>query len=156
MLCQFLLYSKVNQPHIYIYPLFQGFPSHLGHHRVLKRVPCAIRQDLIHYLFFTQQCIYVNPSLPIHPTPSLGLIFLIVASVHPALTEISLNARSLNKTVQNKNSSLNLCGLALWWDLPLTLARPLTILLHPQPLFSAYSEHIDQSGVKSQSLFDLL
>ena len=55
----------------------------------------------------------------------------------------------LNKRVQNKNSSLNLCGLALGWDLPLTLARPLTILLHPQPLLSAYSEPIDQPVVKS-------
>ena len=33
MLCEFLLYSKVNQLYIYMYPLFFGFPSHLGHHR---------------------------------------------------------------------------------------------------------------------------
>ena len=26
-------------PYIYIYPLFFGFPSHLGHHRALSRVP---------------------------------------------------------------------------------------------------------------------
>ena len=39
----FLLYSKVNQLYIYIYPLFFGFPSHLGHHRALSRVPCAIQ-----------------------------------------------------------------------------------------------------------------
>lgn len=25
----------------YTYPLFVGFPSHLGHHRALSRVPCA-------------------------------------------------------------------------------------------------------------------
>ena len=29
--------------YIYKYPLFSGFPSHLGPHRVLKRVPCAIQ-----------------------------------------------------------------------------------------------------------------
>ena len=46
MLCQFLLYSKVNQLYIYTYPLFFGFPSHLGHHRTLRRVPCAIQQVL--------------------------------------------------------------------------------------------------------------
>ena len=70
MMCQFLLYSKVNQLYIYIHPLFFGFPSHLGHHRALSRVPCAIQQVLISYLFYTQyqQCIYVNPNLPIHPT----------------------------------------------------------------------------------------
>ena len=33
MLCQFLLYSKVNQLYVYIYPLFYAFPSHSGHHR---------------------------------------------------------------------------------------------------------------------------
>ena len=38
---QFLLYSKVNQPYKYIYPLFVGFSSHLGHHRALRRVPFA-------------------------------------------------------------------------------------------------------------------
>ena len=69
MLCQFLLYGKVNQLYVYICPLFFGFPSHLGHHRALSRVPCAIQQVLISYLFYTQQGIYVNPNLPIYPTP---------------------------------------------------------------------------------------
>ena len=31
-----------------------GFPSHLGHHRALRKVPCAIQQVLIGYLFYTQ------------------------------------------------------------------------------------------------------
>ena len=39
----FLLYSKVNQSYVYIYPLFFWFPSHLGHHRALSRIPCAIQ-----------------------------------------------------------------------------------------------------------------
>ena len=69
MLCQFLLYSRVNQLYVYLYPLFFGFPSHLGHHRSLSRVPCAIQQALISYLFYTQQSIYVSPNLPIRPTP---------------------------------------------------------------------------------------
>ena len=68
MLCYFLLYSKVNQLYVYIYPLFLRFPSHLGHHRALSRVPCTRQQVLISYLFYTKWCIYVNPNLPIHPT----------------------------------------------------------------------------------------
>ena len=52
MSCQFLLYSKVNQLYRYIYPLFFRFFSHIGHYRVLSRVPCAIQQVLISYLFF--------------------------------------------------------------------------------------------------------
>ena len=35
-------------------PLFLKFPSHLGHHRTLSRVPCAIQYILINYLFYTQ------------------------------------------------------------------------------------------------------
>ena len=42
LLCHCLLYSKVNQPHAYIYPLFLGFPSHLGYHGAPRRVLCAI------------------------------------------------------------------------------------------------------------------
>ena len=59
MLCQFLLHSKMNNLCVYIYSLFCGFPFHLGHHRALSRVPCAIHQVLISYLFDTQ-CICQN------------------------------------------------------------------------------------------------
>ena len=39
--------------HRYTYPLFCRFPSHLGHHRALHRISCAIQQALISYLFYT-------------------------------------------------------------------------------------------------------
>ena len=52
-LLQFLLYSKVNQPYVYMHSLFFGFPSHLGHHRAPSRVPCATQSVLISYLFYT-------------------------------------------------------------------------------------------------------
>ena len=45
LLCNVVLISAVqqmNQPHAYISPLFE-FPSHLGHHRALSRVPCTIQ-----------------------------------------------------------------------------------------------------------------
>ena len=35
--------SKMNHLYIYIFPLFFGFPFHLGHHRELSRLPCAIQ-----------------------------------------------------------------------------------------------------------------
>ena len=40
MLCQFLLYNKVNQLYM---PSFFGFLSYLGHHRELSGVPSAIQ-----------------------------------------------------------------------------------------------------------------
>ena len=40
----FLLYIKVNQPHVCIYPLSFGFPSHSGNHGALSSgVPCAMQ-----------------------------------------------------------------------------------------------------------------
>ena len=45
-----------SESHIYIYPLFLlfffffRFFSHIGHYRVLSRVPCAIQQVLISYV----------------------------------------------------------------------------------------------------------
>ena len=44
--------SKVNQCHIYTNPFFLKFFPHVGHYRVLNRVPCAIQQVLISYLFY--------------------------------------------------------------------------------------------------------
>ena len=41
MLCYFLLYSKVIQLYIYLHPFF-GLFSHIGYHRMLGRIPCAI------------------------------------------------------------------------------------------------------------------
>ena len=49
---QFLLYSKVNQLYVYIWPLCFVFTSYLGHHRALSRVPWAIQYALISCLFY--------------------------------------------------------------------------------------------------------
>ena len=71
MLYQFLLYCKVNQLYIYIYPLPFGLPTHLGHYSVLSRAPCARHYVLISYLFCTkhQWCVCDNPNHPIPPAP---------------------------------------------------------------------------------------
>ena len=44
---------------IYIYSLSFRFSSYLGHRRALSRIPCAIRQIRISYLFHTwyQKCV---------------------------------------------------------------------------------------------------
>ena len=80
MLCQFQVYSKVNQLYIYIYPLYQIL-SHIGHYRVLSRVPCAIQQVLMSYLFYIQQCVYVSPNLPIYPSPPYPLLTISLFSI---------------------------------------------------------------------------
>ena len=57
---------------IYI-PSSFGFPSHLGHHRALSRVPCAIQWVLTEFSSVTQSCPTLcdptnrsTPGLPVH------------------------------------------------------------------------------------------
>ena len=38
--------------HAHIYPLFFRYPSHLGHHRTLSRVPCVTQRLPASYLFY--------------------------------------------------------------------------------------------------------
>ena len=67
---EFFTSWATREAHIYIYPPPFGFPSYSGHHRALSKVPCAIQDVLISYLFYTQyqQCIYANRGLSILPT----------------------------------------------------------------------------------------
>ena len=65
---QFQIYSNMNQLCTCTYALFFRFFSHTHHCRVLGRVPCAIQQILIVYLFYIQQHVYVNPNLPLYPS----------------------------------------------------------------------------------------
>ena len=50
-------------------PTSNPHPTHLGHHRAPSWAPCALQQVPTSYLFYTRLCIYVNPNLPMHPTP---------------------------------------------------------------------------------------
>ena len=66
----FLLYSKANQPYIHMHPLFFWtlFPFRPPKGTGQSSLCCAV--VLISYLFYTQQCMYVSPNLPIHLIPS--------------------------------------------------------------------------------------
>ena len=52
---------------------------------------CAIQQFLIGYLFYTWQCIYVSPNIPIHPTPFSPL------DVHPFVLYLCVSISTLQK-----------------------------------------------------------
>ena len=73
----FQVYSNVNQLYIYIYPLFFRFFSHIGHYRVLGRVPCAIQQVLIIYFIYSSVCMSIPISQfipsPLSPLVTIGL-----------------------------------------------------------------------------------
>ena len=60
-----------NKSVIYIHVYSFRFFSLIGHYRVLNRVPCSMQQQVfISYLFYTQQCVYINPTLPIYSSPT--------------------------------------------------------------------------------------
>lgn len=65
---QFQVYIKVNLFYISIYPLSFRVFSHIGHYRVLSRVPCSIQGVLIIYLFTYSNSVYANPNLLIYPS----------------------------------------------------------------------------------------
>ena len=72
-MCSFLLYNKVSLLYVYIHPLCFGFPSHLGHHKVMSRVPCTIYYVLIQFSSVAQSCPTLcdpmnrnMPGLPVH------------------------------------------------------------------------------------------
>ena len=70
------MYKKMNQCYMYRKPLpfFWIIFPYIGHCRIVSRVPCAIQQILISYLYYMEYCVYVNPSPyllpPTSPIPS--------------------------------------------------------------------------------------
>ena len=70
----------MNQLYIYIYLLFFGSPSHLGHYRALSRVPRAVQEVLIIYFIRSINSVYVAQSdlssawLTWHVAPEVGAV----------------------------------------------------------------------------------
>ena len=60
MLCQSQMYS-----HGILFRIF----SFIGYYKTQCTVLCALQQALVDYLFYIQQCVYVNPKLLIYPSP---------------------------------------------------------------------------------------
>ena len=88
--CQFLLYNNVNQPcvcvciYIYIYktpPSRASLPPSTRSSARTQLSYLATQQASTSRLFYTWQCIYVNPSLPIRPTPFPLTLCLLVRSL---------------------------------------------------------------------------
>ena len=75
-----------------IYPLVFGFTSHLGHHRVLRRVPCAIHSkfSLVIYFILSRKNVYITPisqfKLPLFQllknTPQIQVYWLYILQIY--------------------------------------------------------------------------
>ena len=90
-LCQFLICNKWNRLYVYIYPLFIGFPFRLGHHRALRKVPCATQQVL--FICFIQRSVYMSiPTfqfIPPHLSPLVSMFVLYACVSISALRIVS-------------------------------------------------------------------
>ena len=83
--------------HIHIPIPFQIlFPYRLLHNlyfvTYMSRFPCALQWILVIYLFYIQQCVYVNPNLLIYPSPitflSIKNILFFPSFIKPAICSL--------------------------------------------------------------------
>ena len=87
----------------YIPSLFR-FPSHLGHHRALSRVPCALQLSILCITVYVYQSQSPNSSYP--PPPTLVSIHLFSTSVSQFCRQYFLSdARQL--TVKGEDIGFN-------------------------------------------------
>ena len=89
MLCQSQMYS-----HGILFRIF----SFIGYYKTQCTVLCALQQALVDYLFYIQQCVYVNPKLLIYPSP-FPLSPLITISLLPLSVGLVLFPILINFTI---------------------------------------------------------
>ena len=71
----FTMYSEMNQPYLYVYPLLSGLPSHSGRHSALEFPVIYSMLSLVIYFIHSSNSVFV--SIPIsqclpHPRPPLS------------------------------------------------------------------------------------
>ena len=132
MFCQFLLYSKVNQVYIHIYPLFLRVDiCNVGHYRAVSRVPCAIQQVLISQLFYIQQCVYVSPNLPIYLYPPIPLVTISLFSTSVTISVTTFSQSSFPQKFLLMILTLLCQHFLLSWSLfPYLFSLQIVLLTH--------------------------
>ena len=86
----------------YMYMLFIFF-SIIVYYKILNTVLCTIQQVLVAYLFYIEQCVYVNPnlliysSLPPFPFGNHKFVFYVCESVNWNMNCVSINFLKFTK-----------------------------------------------------------
>ena len=108
------MHSKVNQLYKYMYPLFLKFFSHIGHYRVLGRVPCVIQWVLISYLLIYSS-VYMSIPIsqlipPCYPLP----IFIIKEFAKDECSPRSwVTLKTWTSPISDREGAVRNCG---WGD----------------------------------------
>ena len=93
----YMLVSGVQQSDFikHTHLLFFRIFFYMGYKNIWSRFPSATQQALVAYAFYTQQCVYANPKLPIYPSPLLSFgnhkfIFYICGSISVLLISLKI------------------------------------------------------------------
>ena len=86
----------MNQPFINIYSLFLGFLFHLGHHRALRSVHCAVHTSGSQSsALYTVLYVYVSPNLTIHTPPLSPLVTITLFSTSVSVSALYIQFSSV-------------------------------------------------------------
>ena len=87
--------------------------THPGPHRTLNWAPCATQHLPMSCLFYTRRCIYVNATLPIHPTLPFP------PSVQTAVLQVCVS--SLRTLIQSDQGPTLMASRGKWQPTPVFL-----------------------------------
>ena len=87
---------KVNQPYIYIFPLFGGSSFHLGYHRVLNKSSLCYRAGS-HYLptLYIRVCVCVCVCVYTHVNLPIRLTLCFLLGIHTSVLHICVSVSVL-------------------------------------------------------------
>ena len=96
--------------YIHIYPLFFRFFSHIGHYSVLSRVPCALQQVLVYFIYRSVYMLiqiypFLLPPLVIMNLFSMSVSFCFVSKFICIESRISMKFSALWHSYEHKSNN---------------------------------------------------
>ena len=122
--CQFLLYSKMNQPSTYIFPFPFGLPSHSGHHIELSiEYPVLYSRSSLVIFLYIESIVYMCQSQfpnSLHPPFHLLGIYIFVLCVCVSISALQIRSYIFRYKVSQHLQVAQFCNLTLIFSLQTT------------------------------------